>query len=1222
MRHFLLSGLFSLYVLLSYAQDDSVAYQLYFVGDAGETTFDSTLEIISKHAKLYNAPSAAIFLGDNIYPKGLPDKHHKNRKASEQILLKEISLASQFDHVYFIPGNHDWKKGQRSGVHSLMNQQKFIDSLKNPKIHFLPRDGCPGPEEIHLGNDLVLAMIDTHWFLHPWDKPHGETSHCEAKTPVDITIQLDDILNRNQGKRVLVIGHHPVFSYGQHGGVFTLKDHLFPLTEINKNFYLPLPIIGSLMPLYRKIFGNVQDFAHPLNKSMRRGLQEIMEQYPGTTYISGHEHSLQHIESDGVTYVVSGAGSKSSPVKKKGFSKFASSEIGFARMLITKNGDALVEYFSAAGKLYSIALPKIKKVEIKEFLEEENDTLWTTIMASHNYEAGSARRKLLGDNYRPEWAQRITIQAFDIGRANGGLKILKRGGGAETMTLRLRDSLGREYNLRSVDKFPTKALPATFRKTFLQTVKQDQVSASHPYASLVIPPLAKAAGIYYANPQLVYAPADPRWGVYKKDFAGQMMTFEERLDGDGRDRPSFGRPEKIISTRRLLEHMAEDHDTQVDQKLVLRSRLFDMWIGDWDRHDDQWRWGEFKHQKTKIYRPIPRDRDRAFFVNEGAVPHKFRKRALSPQLEGFDSKIRWAPGLMSVGRWFDKSFLNTIPEEEFFITALELSTLLTDQVIDSALKLWPPEIYALHGNIIAEKLKARRGILVENARSYYRFMAKEVDIVGSNKREWFEVNTLVNGNLNLQMFGRDKDGRQGKKLLEREFIKDQTKELRLYGFGGDDVFHFSGSGQTKAKVRIIGGDGNDLVTNEASGPDIYLYDIKNGTKMEGARIHDRTSSDPLVNEYDRKAYEYNKFIQHNTVTYNIDDGFFIGTGFSKVAHGFRKKPYQSHHVLQGSYAIRTSSFNIHYEGRFPQFINKWDLELSGDIKSPNYVNNFFGWGNESVFDQNINQSPDISVTNSIDYYRLRFREIKADVMLSRKIGEWGYFKAGPVFQRGEIVNPSEDRFIKEYAATLEEPILGVAKNFGGIAYSWGIDKRDNYSYTTRGIVFKQSSRYMDGFDAPGFTSHTTSFTLYQSFRLPAKVTYVFNAGLGHNTGTYQLYQAQALDGKTEIRGFRKTRFYGDTKVYFNNEVRIKLTTLRTYLFPASIGVHAFYDVGRVWYKDPNGIDPSAPTGTSDDWHRGYGGGVWFTPFDLKIIAAEVAHSNEGNLFYIRLGFLF
>ena len=1222
MRHLLISGFILLHSLAGHAQDDSVAYQLYFIGDAGDANFGSTLEIISKHSTLHNVPSTAIFLGDNIYPKGLPDKQNKNRKASEKILLKEISLASEFDNVYFIPGNHDWKNGQRSGIHSYMNQQRFIDSLKNSKIHFLPRDGCPGPEEIHLSNDLVLAMIDTQWFLHPWDKPAGENSHCEAKTPLDITIQLDDILNRNQGKRVLVVGHHPVFSYGPHGGVFTLNDHLFPLTEINKSFYLPLPIIGSLLPLYRKIFGNVQDFAHPLNKAMRRGIQEVMEQYPGTTYVSGHEHSLQYIEHDSIQYIVSGAGSKSNAVKRKAFSKFASSEIGFARMLITKNGGAVVEYYSTGGRLYSAALPKVVPVEIKKILSEENDTLWTTTRASYRYDAGSFRKWLLGENYRSAWAQRISLQAFDIGREKGGLKILQKGGGFETMALRLRDSIGREYNLRSVEKYPTKALPSAFRKTFLQTVKQDQVSASHPYAPIVIPPLAKTAGVFYENPQLVYAPDDPRWGIYRKDFAGQIMTFEERVDGDGSGLPSFGNPEKIIGTRRLLEHMTEDHDVLVDQKLVLRSRLFDMWIGDWDRHDDQWRWGEFKHQKTKVYKPIPRDRDRAFFVNEGMVPRQWRKRYLSPNLEGFDSKILWAPGLMYTGRWFDKSFLNTVPESEFSTTALELSTLLTNQVIDSALNLWPAEIYALHGKVIADKLKARREILVDNARSYYRFIAKEVDITGSNKREWFEVYTLPNGNLNLQMYGRDKAGDRGKILLEREFIKNQTKELRLYGLGGDDVFHISGNGLTTTRVRVIGGDGFDEVRNESIGPRVFLYDNKGGSKQEGLGIHDRTSTDPLVNEYDRKSYEYDKFMMHNTLTYNIDDGVFIGTGFSTIAHGFRKKPYQSHHALQGSYAIRTHSFNIHYEGRFPQFVGKWDLDLNADIKSPNYVNNFFGWGNESVFDQNINQNPDINVSNSIDYYRLRFREIKAEVLISHKIGEWGYFKIGPLFQRGEIVDPSEDRYIKEYAATLPEPILGLPKNFGGISYSWGIDHRDHPGYTTRGIVLKQSSRYMEGFDAPGFTSHTTSFTLYQSFRLPAKVTYVFNAGAGYNSGAYQLYQAQALDGKTEIRGFHKTRFYGDTKVYFNNEVRIKLSTLRTYLFPASVGIHGFYDVGRVWYKDANGIDPSSPTGTSDVWHRGYGGGIWFTPYDLTTIVTEVAHSNEGNLFYLRLGFLF
>ena len=196
------------------------------------------------------------------------------------------------------------------------------------------------------------------------------------------------------------------------------------------------------------------------------------------------------------------------------------------------------------------------------------------------------------------------------------------------------------------------------------------VSASHPYGALAVTSLAKAAGIYHTNPEIFYAPFDQRWGVYKKEFAGQLMLFEERPDGDGSKFPDFGNSEKIISTRRLLDHLGQDNNIQVDQKLVLRSRLFDMLIGDWDRHDDQWRWGEVHVNKTKMYRPIPRDRDQAFFVNEGFIPHQWRKSYIFPKLEGFDYKIRWAPGFMQTGRWFDRTFLAAMTEKDFVETAL------------------------------------------------------------------------------------------------------------------------------------------------------------------------------------------------------------------------------------------------------------------------------------------------------------------------------------------------------------------------------------------------------------------------------------------------------------------------------------------------------------------------------------------------------------------------
>ncbi len=1203
------------------AQSDSVTFQLILVGDAGDVSGDEAKLFISRHVPPSGVPSAVIFLGDNVYPKGLPGPRNKDRKSAEQILLNQIAMASGYGSVYFVPGNHDWRNGHHEGLQYMTNQQAFLDSLNNPLVHLLPKDGCPGPEEIQLSRDVVLVIIDTQWFLHPWNKPEGETSHCDSRSPADVTVHLDDILNRNQGKRVVVAGHHPVYTYGPHGGVFTLNDHLFPFTQINRSLYIPLPIVGSLVPLYRKYFGIIQDNAHPQNKALRFGLRDIFKQYPGTVYASGHEHSLQFIEHDSIQYIVSGSGSKSTAVKQKKYSKFASSDHGFVRMLMKSDLSSAVEYYSAGGRIHSEVLPPVKELKAVTYENAEKDSLWVKARPSHQYDAGGFRRMLLGENYRAEWAKELPILAFDIGREKGGLELLQKGGGMETMSLRLRDSTGHEYFLRTVEKYPVKALPQAFRKTFVQGVKQDQVSATHPYGALVIPTLASAAGVYHTNPRIVYAPDDARWGKYRKDFHGLVMLFEERPDGSGKDMPYFGSPKRMISTRKLLEHMALDHDVQVDQKQVLKSRLFDMWIGDWDRHDDQWRWGEFDQKKTKVYRPIPRDRDQAFFINEGIGPHRWRKRHLFPNLEGFDSGIRWAPGLMMTGRWFDRTFLNAMSEKEFLETARELSMKMTDEVIDSALHQWPGGIFELHGPEISEKLKARRALLANSADDYYRFMAKEVDVVGSNKREWFEGEWQTSGNFKLNMYKRDKEGLRGKLLYEREFLPHQTREVDLYGLDGDDVFHFSGESKGKMKIRIIGGNGLDELRNEATGPRrIYLYDDKDGIVKAGARVHDHTSVDPHVNDYDRKWFEYNKIAPRNMVTYNIDDGVFLKLGFSSFAYGFRKKPYKSHHLFRGSYGLNTNSFSIQYQGRFPQFVGQWSLELDANIRSPNYVNNFFGWGNESVFNTEINKQPGVNVGSPIDYYRLRLRDFTGEVRLSRKVGQWSYFKIGPAYQRGQILDAPGTLYIKEYEASLPESVLGIPKDYFGVSESIGVDKRDNRSYTTRGILLRQSSRWMTG--DTFFSSHVASLTLYQSFRLPAKVTLVFNAGAGHNTGYYQLFQAQTLDGEIEVRGYRKTRFYGDTKVYFNNEVRIKLGNIRTYLFPASIGMHVFYDVGRVWYKDSNGIDSSAPSGKSDQWHKGYGAGLWFIPYDLTTIVTELAHSDEGTLFYLRLGFLF
>lgn len=1219
----------SIIVLLCVYQSLSAQYivhRFYLIGDAGLTS-SSTNGLKPALEKQYDSsiPSTVLFLGDNIYPKGMPPVQRAQRKEAEAIMQSQLSLISTFNSaVYFIPGNHDWQRGGRQGWEYIAQQQAWIDSLKNNNIKLLPSNGCPGPEEIVIDDATVLVILDSQWFLHPWEKPEGEESPCEAKRPEDVLIQLQDIFERNRGKRIIVAAHHPIFTYGEHGGVFTAKDHLFPLLPVNKKLYVPLPIIGSIYPLYRKVFGNIQDVAHPLSKQYRTWMMELMEQYPGTVYVNGHEHALQYSVKDSVHYITSGASVKTSTVKKKGYAQFVSSQLGFAMLSVYDNGKTSLQFFEVGkpASVHTVSLPEVEKTRVPSDTTRYSNQVMQA-HASLRYEKG--RGLLLGNNYRDEWKQIITTPVFNLGKEKGGLTILQKGGGMQTLSLRVADSVGNEYTLRSVEKFPEKAVPEMLRKTFVQDIVQDQISAAHPYGALVISPMAAAAGIYHTQPSLVYIPDDIRLGNYREEFANTLALFEERPDGDASDKPHFGNSKKIISTTKLLEKLREDNDHQVDQEFVVRSRLFDLLIGDWDRHDDQWRWASFKDKKTTTYRPIPRDRDQTFFVSDGLLAKFWSRRWAMPKFEGFNEEVRWTPGFMFNARYFDRSFLNGLEMNAWKEQALYLKQHVTDEVIEQAIRQWPTSIYELRGEEVIRKLKARRNKLDTYAAEYYSFLAKEVDILGSNKRELFDVVHKDNGDVTVRVTKINKKGEKTDQLYDRTFHKGETKELRLHGLGGDDVFSLSGEGRGRIKIRIVGGEGRDVVTNQSHGKP-YVYDEKKGIDLSASpKSFRRLSNDPTVNAYDRKSFQYPRLAPLVFGNFNFDDGLFIGGGFLYTNHGFRKNPYKSQHLFLASRSLLTESFNFKYDGRFPQFVKNWTLEIDADVKGPNFVNNFFGWGNETVFDRKVDDDPSLDLDRSIDYYRIRTQEIIVQTRLAHTVGAYGFFNIGPVLQRIEIEEPKlENRFIEDFDQQQSTSIFEVPKTFAGLTTTIGVKQVDNPRVTTRGINASVQTKVMRGVesDAKNFTSTNGSIAFYQSFRLPARITFAIRAGGGINTGSYDLYNAQILDGKTELRGYRKTRFYGDSEFYNNNEVRLKIASFKSYLFPASLGINTFFDTGRVWYKNENGLDSSSSTGESTRWHKGYGGGVWFTPFNLSVVSAEFAHSRDGNMVYVRLGFLF
>ncbi len=339
------------FIRVSYSQqnDSLPSHRLFLIGDAGQEAAETKpYQIQLKKMLSLDGSKTILFLGDNIYPIGMPPQGARSRKLAEDILMSQINMVKATNATtYFIPGNHDWQQGGKAGGQYILNQQNFIDSIDNKSIHFLPRDGCPGPVEVKLLDEVILVIIDSQWFFQK-----EKSKSCSSLATSQAWQQLIEILDRNKNKQVIVAAHHPVMTGGPHGGHFTLQDHLFPLTRFNNRLILPLPILGSLYVGYRKIFGGVQDTSNPTYKMFIQDLQPLLAQFPGIIYVSGHEHTLQYLEKENVRYVVSGAGSKSSPVKKIKNGLFASSQNGFAVISFWPSNALTIEYFTGSGEVF------------------------------------------------------------------------------------------------------------------------------------------------------------------------------------------------------------------------------------------------------------------------------------------------------------------------------------------------------------------------------------------------------------------------------------------------------------------------------------------------------------------------------------------------------------------------------------------------------------------------------------------------------------------------------------------------------------------------------------------------------------------------------------------------------------------------------------------------------------------------------------------------------
>lgn len=1214
-------------------QTKKVDYSIFLIGDTGDPVLNGTdynLRALETQLNQAGDSSSVIFLGDNIYYAGLaPDTTYAARKEDEAIISRTLRTLNDYTgRSFFVPGNHDW----RHGLEGIVAQEQFIESFPTADAEFVPSNGCPGPRGYDLSEKWYLLIVDSQWLITESYEPNPRVDDCKYQTRTEVINQTSRLAEEHSDKHVLIAAHHPFFSNGTHAGYYTFRDHIFPLTNLVEGLYVPLPLIGSIYPLYRKLGRSSQDLNHQQYEEYIYQMREAVEDIDNVFFAGGHEHSLSFYEKeksdadkDGTDYfIVSGAGSKTSYARTGYGAEFVYSHEGFAKLISYEDGSVNVEFWvpdkeNEAGKLVyfkEIIAPEAERTIEEEIAYRREDYAGTedtvkTVKAGPNYAAGPVHRFFWGNHYRDAWTADVQVPVFDMDTKKGGLKVLDVTGGEQTMTIIVQDSSGTRYVMRSVQKDPAQSLPEMLQETFVRGIAQDQTSAAHPYGAEIVSPMASAAGVYQTSPEIGYLSKKSGIKMDVGDREGVLVNFQEFVSSDWFNKKYNKQAVDMISSNDLWERMRVDGKAKVDEKQLVRSRIFDMFIGDWDRHEGQWFWAETQTDSLSIYEPIPIDRDNAFFKSDGLIPWIGRREWALRKFQLFDEGIRDMAGMNFNGRYFDRWFITELNRDDWMAIAKDMQQSLTDSVINEAISQWPPPIQELNGETFARKLKARRDKLTEFANRYYHILSEQVNVYGTDNPDLFDVERHSDGRVTVRVYElMSENNREQMLRYERTFKQEETDEIRLFGFGHDDTFNINGKAEESIVVRIIGGEGQDTINDrslvEGRSEATQVYDTYYGSMIRSSgETQSKRSDDPRINRFDERGFEYGYTAPLITAGYNRNDGVFLGGGALITSHGFRKDPFATQHRITAMRALGTSSYSFNYEGIFTDELDPFNLEVSAEVLAPRFVSNFFGLGNET---ERIN--PDY------DFYNYETDKVDLDVEIAEGLEDLVFFDAGLGYEyykpleTGEFLNsPQSPLTDEDYGShhfataggglrvtTVDDPVIPHY----GVEFTVGVELN---------VGLNERSETFGRIESIGKVYYTIE---------ELNTTLASRLGFATNIGSYDFFQANTLGGQRvftnpgNLRGFARNRFAGRTSLFHNTELRTRLGNLDSYFFPAEFGIKAFIDEGRVWVDDES----------SRLWHVGYGGGFWISPLEYFVLDATYAMSDEDEFVSVTLGFNF
>lgn len=839
----------------------------------------------------------------------------------------------------------------------------------------------------------------------------------------------------------------------------------------------------------------------------------------------------------------------------------------------------------------------------------------TTATAGAAYEATGLKLKLLGDGWRDVWTTPVRVPLFDLSRFAGGVTPYERGGGNQTISLRFRENGGwREHYFRSVNKDPvSQAMPPAVRGTPAGAVVQDLTSSLFPAAGLMVPPLLDAVGVLHVTPVLYVMPDDPKLGEFRKTFAGMLGTVELNPQETPDGQPGFANSSQIENADEFLDIVSKSRESLLDEREFFAARLVDFLINDNDRSLDNIRFARYGQAGAYRWRPLPRDRDRAF-TDAGGWLVAFLIRPFYPKLIAFDSKYSLA-GLTWESHNLDRRLLQRITRADADSIAMRVQRSLNDATIDRAIAQLPPAWQAESGDKLRTVLRARRDGLPSFANEFYAWLATDVDIHGTDEPERAAVTRHADGRVTVTISGRDTVSR-AKPYFERTFLPEETREVRVFLGGGDDSAAVLGDADDDIVVRLIGEGGNDILVDSAGGGGTRFYDAKGDNEFITSRSTKVSLQEwdiPAQGEGTRADAPWrpdwgSSFGWGPTFGFGYGAGPIVGFGPRYTSNGFRRLPHKLKVEASALLALGNLRpgvrFGADYRGE------NSPLMLGLEARATKFEElRFHGYGNES---------PEIHR----DLSRVRQDVVAVEPVLGWEIG-WrtrekfgglgegkplpgllpitGRLMAGPVFYWSGMKSvPAE--------SPLANPAVGGNGEYAraGLRFGLSLDRTSHTQPADRGWTFDGELAGFPPLLDVDASFGTAAAKLAAYLPLPGNGTHLaFRVGGDIASGDFPVQHSPAIGGRRTLRGFEFQRFRGESAAYGSAELRVPVGTLPL-LVKWDSGVFALADAGRVW------LAGESPGG----WHSGFGGGVWVSSLG-QTFSIAFAHGEQNRVYFQR-----